>query len=102
MRFLIKVTFFLILLFIAVAYFAPSEQRVHNSGESHSTLDGVFAFQSTLNDLSGFCDRNPETCATGKTFFAGLKDKALEGARISYEFLNEKLGGETENNLESQ
>lgn len=93
MRFLIKVAFFLILLFVAVAYFAPSEHTPHSNGQSYSMLDGIFAFKSTVNDMGGFCDRNPETCITGKSFFSTIKDKALEGARISYEFLNEKLGG---------
>lgn len=102
MRFLFKVTFFLILLFVAVAYFAPSEQRVQTSGQSYSMLDGLFAVKSAINDMGGFCDRNPQACESGKSFFSNVKDKALEGARISYEFLNEKLGGTSDKGVENQ
>lgn len=102
MRFLLKVAFFLIVVFVAVAYFAPSEQKLQTSDQSYSMLEGIIAVKSAINDMGGFCDRNPQTCETGKSFFGSVKDKALEGARISYEFLNEKLGGKTISDAENQ
>lgn len=102
MRFLFKVAFFLILLFLAVAYFAPSEHQRQSNGQAYSIFEGFFAVKSTLNDMEGFCDRNPQTCETGRLIFSEIKNKALDGARTSYEFLNEKLGGGKSENLETE
>ena len=35
-----------------------------------------------MKDVANFCDRNPETCTTGKNAFGVLVQKAEFGARM--------------------
>ncbi len=44
-----------------------------------SALDGLSAAKSIYDDLSGFCERNHETCVTGKALIGQLETKAREG-----------------------
>lgn len=48
-----------------------------------------FAAQSTISDLSGFCERNPQTCETGGQAIAQIGAKAKVSARMIYEYLDE-------------
>ncbi|MBL6430533.1 MAG: DUF5330 domain-containing protein [Alphaproteobacteria bacterium] len=45
--------------------------------------EGLFAAQSTISDLSGFCDRNPETCATGGQAIARIGERRRSAPRSS-------------------
>lgn len=96
MRFLFKCAFFLMLLFVAVAYFTPMPKDGHPIETGYSVLDALIAVKSTIADLGNFCDRNPDTCETGKSVVGNLGVKARDGARITYEFLDSKFGNSDE------
>ena len=49
-----------------------------------------FAAQSTISDIGGFCDRNPDTCETGGQAIARIGAKAKVSARLIYEYLEEE------------
>jgi|UniRef100_UPI003BAB1718 hypothetical protein len=49
-----------------------------------------FAAQSTISDIGGFCDRNPDTCETGGQAIARIGAKAKVSARLIYEYLDEE------------
>jgi hypothetical protein len=49
-----------------------------------STGQALTAAYSTVNDLSGFCGRNPEACAVGAAAFAAAEEKAKSGVRMIY------------------
>ncbi|WP_186389997.1 DUF5330 domain-containing protein [Stappia sp. TSB10P1A] len=48
-----------------------------------------FAAQSTISDLSSFCERNPQTCETGGQAISQIGAKAKVSARMIYEYLDE-------------
>lgn len=54
-----------------------------------SPVKAFFAAQSTISDLSGFCDRNPETCATGGQAIARIGEKAKVSAKILIDYMDE-------------
>lgn len=66
-----------------------------DTGSDESNVGGVspvqafFAAQSTISDLSGFCERNPETCETGGQAIARIGAKAKVSAQMIYEYLEE-------------
>jgi len=93
-RFLFKSAFFLTLIFVAIAFLTPhpDQNNQDETAGSYSALDALFVVRNTMADLGNFCERNPETCETGKSFFGSLGAKARDGARITYEFLDAKFG----------
>jgi hypothetical protein len=54
-----------------------------------SPVKAFFAAQSTISDLSGFCERNPETCATGGQAIARIGEKAKVSAKILIDYMDE-------------
>jgi len=90
-RFLCKSAFVLFLLLLAVAFFAPTPENPHKAEEGYSSLDALLAVKNTLHDFGSFCERNPDTCATGRGFVASLGTKARDGAKMLYEFLDRQF-----------
>lgn len=85
------------MIFVAVAFFIPAADRGSQQEAAYNTtpLDALFALRNTVMDLGSFCERNPATCQTGKSFFGSLGIKARDGARMTYEFLDAKFGSDT-------
>jgi hypothetical protein len=54
-----------------------------------SPVKAFFAAQSTISDLSGFCERNPETCATGGQAIARIGEKAKVSAKLLIDYMDE-------------
>lgn len=84
--FLIRVAFWL----SVAVLFIPAEQ---NDTEQMpvklvSTGEAIVAVQSVWTDLSGFCGRNPQVCVTGETAMMTFSQKAKNGARMVYNFLD--------------
>lgn len=46
---------------------------------------------AAVSDMRGFCDRQPDACATGGKVAVALGHKAEAGARTIYEFITTKL-----------
>lgn len=90
-RFLFKSAFVLFLLLLAVAFFVPTPENPHSGEEGYSSLDALLAVKSTLHDFGGFCERNPDTCTTGRAFVSSLGSKARDGAKMLYEFLDRQF-----------
>lgn len=59
-----------------------------------NTVEALLAVKDTVNDLGNFCERNSDTCKTGKTFFGSLGERARDGARIAYEYLDRTFGSD--------
>lgn len=92
-RFFIKSLFFLTLLLVGISFFGPSRQDGSSaSDQATSTVDALLAVKDTVSDLGGFCDRNAETCETGKSFLGSLGERARDGAKIAYEYLDKTFG----------
>ena len=80
MMFLIRTAFWLMIVILLL----PTDQQ--QQSEVYGTA------QAAVKDVTGFCDRNPETCAKGQDAFAVLVTKAEFGARMLMNFFNEQTG----------
>ncbi|MFT4320684.1 DUF5330 domain-containing protein [Bartonella bacilliformis] len=56
------------------------------------TSDTAIALKETINDLGKFCERNIQTCETGKSFLGSIGEHARNGAKIAYEYLDHTFG----------
>lgn len=83
--FFIKAAFWLSLVvaFIPVdpAHLAPNQRNI-------TPIETVGVAQSLVKDLSGFCERNQQSCETGGVILSQMGLKAREGARIVYTYLD--------------
>ena len=87
--FLIRAAFWLALVIAII----PVRQADLEEGQRPvTTMETVGLAQSVANDISSFCDRNEETCITGKVLVSQMGAKAREGARIVYTWLDERYG----------
>jgi hypothetical protein len=57
-------------------------------------LEAVGAAQSALDDVGGFCDRNPDVCSIGERIGTTFALKAQSGARLVAGWVDGWLGGE--------
>ena len=81
MLFLIRAAFWLMIIVLLL----PTDDKQRS--EVYGTA------QAAVNDVTGFCDRNPETCARGKDAFAIFVQKAEFGARMVMDLIQNKAGG---------
>ena len=81
MLFLIRAAFWLMIIVLLL----PTDDKQRS--EVYGTA------QAAVNDVTGFCDRNPETCARGKDAFAVFVQKAEFGARMLMDLIQNKAGG---------
>jgi hypothetical protein len=87
--FLLKTLFWLSLVILLI----PAGQATISAGRSEiSKFEMLSAAKTVWNDLSAFCERNQETCETGNQLVAQFGDKARNGAKMLYEYLDEDFG----------
>lgn len=98
-RFFIKSVIFLTLILVAISFFGPTSKKNTTDGQATetSTLDALMAVKDTVSDMGGFCERNSETCETGKSFLGSLGERARDGAKIAYEYLDAQFGDRQKN-----
>ena len=75
--FLLRAAFWLMI----VVLLLPADS---STGEAPrvGAIQALTAVQATATDLSGFCRRNPDVCATGSAAFEILSEKFRTGARL--------------------
>lgn len=88
MFFLLRAAFWLSLVILLIPA-DPADQPATN-GKTVSTLEALGAAQSTLDDVKGFCGRNPAACEVGRSALDTFGAKARTGARWVYEQLDGK------------
>ena len=94
-RFFIKSFCFLTLFLVVVSFFGTSQKNNGSQPDQYmNTVEALLAVKDTVNDLGNFCERNSETCKTGKTFFGSLGERARDGARLAYEYLDRTFGSD--------
>jgi len=96
---LFKTGIILCLFFIILSFFLPAEapQTGKEQGRTVGMLATAAAFGSFLQDIDGFCARNPQSCETGKSFFGLMAEKAQQGAAFAYQWLGSGLHKGAEN-----
>jgi len=75
MMFLIKTAFWLTIFLLLIPTDGQQQNQVYGTAEA------------AVKDVASFCDRNPETCITGKNAFDMLVQKAEFGARMLMDFV---------------
>jgi hypothetical protein len=70
MMFLFRSAFWLLILVLLVPTGKDQQNQIYGTA------------QATMNDVMTFCDRNPQTCATGQDAFTVLVQKAQYGAQM--------------------
>jgi hypothetical protein len=88
MMFLIRTAFWLTILILLLPTDEGQQNQVYGTASA------------AVQDVASFCNRNPETCATGRDAFDVLVHKAQYGARMLMDFIKERTGtGEDEDSL---
>lgn len=88
MFFLIRTAFWLTLVLVLIPL------GTGYKSEPAETVDPVSAFlaaQATVSDIGGFCGRNPKACETGGDALTAIGNRARDGVRIVYEYLDTRL-----------
>ena len=55
-------------------------------------LQALSAAREAIGDVADICARKPEVCATGKAAIETIGVRARNGARMAYEFLDDRYG----------
>jgi hypothetical protein len=75
-------------LIIALLPIAPSRQET--SASKVGAVDSLTAASAAVSDIRQFCVRQPDACAAGSEAIAHFVQKAETGAKLVYQFLNER------------
>ncbi|MPZ39090.1 MAG: hypothetical protein GEU95_13730 [Rhizobiales bacterium] len=88
MRFLLRMTFWLgvVLILLPSGGSQPVPQSQVGVGDAFS------AAKAAMSDMQQFCDRQPNVCEVGSQTAVTLGHRAQAGAKILYEFLQERFG----------
>jgi len=87
MRFLLRVAFWLSVIIMLLP--SPPSQR---AGQPQiSAGEAMSAASAAMSDLRQFCARQPDACAVGSQALNQFGVKAEAGAKMLYEFLNDRF-----------
>lgn len=84
MMFLLRTSFWLVILILLMPTDAQQRNQIYGTAES------------AVHDVATFCDRNPATCETGREAFGILVQKAEYGAAMLMDIVNQKMGANSE------
>jgi uncharacterized protein DUF5330 len=90
MRFLLRVTFWLgvVLILLPSGGSQPLPKSQVSAGEAFS------AARAAVSDMQQFCERQPNVCEVGSQTAVTLGQRAQVGAKMLYEFLQERFGND--------
>jgi hypothetical protein len=88
MFFLLRMAFWLGVVLILLP--GGSAQRTAQTNDV-GTSDAVSAASATVQDLRGFCTRQPDACTVGSQVAVAIGYRAQAGAKMLYDFLTEAL-----------
>ncbi len=88
MFFLLRMAFWLSVVLILLP--SGSSQPVQ-SPNAVGASEAISAASATVQDMRGFCTRQPEACSVGSQVAVSLGYRAQAGAKMLYDFLTEKL-----------
>ena len=96
MFFLLRTAFWLGVVLVLLPTFAGKETSSSASTQSQvSATSAVSAAGATVADLAHFCERQPGACVIGAQAAAAVGEKAQAGAKILYDYLNDRANPKT-------
>jgi len=88
MFFLLRMAFWLGVVLILL----PSGSSQHTTQSSDvRTSEAISAASATVQDMRGFCARQPDACTVGSQVAVAIGYRAQAGAKMLYDFLTEAL-----------
>lgn len=90
MWFLLRLAFWLGVVLVIL----PSGGSQHLPKSQISAGEAFSAARVAVTDMQHFCERQPAACEVGSQTAVTLGQRAQAGAKILYEFLHERFGGE--------
>lgn len=92
MFFLMRVAFWLCIVFVLLPT-GGSKQSTQTSAANNdfNVVEAFSAATATVSDMRHFCDRQPDACAVGSQAAVAFGQRAQAGAKMVYEFINERL-----------
>jgi len=88
MFFLLRMAFWLGVVLILLP--TGSSQRAQ-SGNEVGAAEAISAASATVQDMRGFCSRQPDACSVGSQVAVSLGYRAQAGAKMLYDFLTERM-----------
>jgi hypothetical protein len=85
--FLIRAAFWL----SVVIMFIPGDPQSDTPAPRVTVIETLVAARAVVADLSNFCERNPDVCVTGNAAFQVFAEKAQNGAKMLYQYLDKKF-----------
>jgi hypothetical protein len=87
--FLVRAAFW----FSIVVMLIPANPRTATPAPREAVVEALVAAQAVIADLSSFCDHSPDICETGSAAFQVFAEKAQDGARLLFRYLDESIVG---------
>jgi hypothetical protein len=87
MFFLLRMAFWLGVVLILL----PGGTTQHAQTSDVNTSEAISAASATVQDMRGFCTRQPDACTVGSQVAVAIGYKAQAGAKVLYDFLTEAL-----------
>ncbi len=88
MWFLVRMAFWLSVVILLLPTAPPPPTA---SAPRVSVTDALAVAIAAVSDMRQFCARQPETCAVGSQAIVQFGDKTRAGAKMLYEFLNDRM-----------
>jgi hypothetical protein len=89
MFFLLRMAFWMSVVLVLLPSGSPQRTATAPSSEL-GAMETLSAASATVSDMSRFCSRQPDACAVGSQAAAALGQRAQAGAKMVYEFINER------------
>lgn len=86
MRFIVKAAFWLGL----VAFLLPFGSASRETSANITFFGTLAGAQEALQDLTGFCGRAPQACATGREFAVFAGERIGDGIRMAYALVDDR------------
>jgi hypothetical protein len=91
--FLIRAAFWLSVVILLI----PADPETGTDAPRVTAFDALIAARATIADMSGFCTRNPDVCTTGSAAMDLFGQKAENGVRMLYRYIDGEEGAQPAN-----
>jgi hypothetical protein len=75
---------------LIIALLPPAPLRQDAPSSKVGAVDSLSSTNAAVSDIRQFCVRQPDACAAGSEAIAQFVQKAETGAKLLYQFLNER------------
>src|SRR5262252_5034262 len=92
MFFLLRMAFWLSVVLVLLPSGGSQLRTATAPSSDLGAMETLSAASATVSDMRQFCTRQPEACAVGSQAAVAIGQRAQAGAKMIYDYLNERLG----------